>query len=432
MPQTMNRVLQITADIFKQGDDTEFRERLRLVPPEERPLPERAPHPDEHGAEALQARQDFLRAQGHVLEHVAGRGEPLDPQSLKGNVECQIGWCQVPVGVIGPLRISGLNASGDFYVPLATSEGALVASYGRGARLISRAGGARAACISESVSRAPCFIFKDIVDAGVFLNWVLPRVPGFREIVSRETRHGELVDIKLTINGSTLFLTFDFTTGDAAGQNMVTAATNAICRSLVEQSPVKPSAWYLDGNLSGDKKASMLSFLGVRGKKVVAEAILPAADVRRALHCTPREMARYSHTSVLGGVQSGSIGVQGHFSNALTAIYLACGQDVACVSESAVGITDMQETEAGDLQVHVSLPNLIVGTVGGGTHLPTARECLRLMDCEGAGRARKLAEICAVTALAGEISIIGAMAAGEFGAAHQLHRHPQAESVRRG
>ena len=422
MPQTTGRVLQILAEIFRDGDDAGFRERLRLVSPAERPLPPRPPLPGEHGDEALRARQDFLRGRGHALEHLAGLHPPLPAEQLKGNIECQIGWCQVPVGVIGPLRISGLNASGDFYVPMATTEGALLASYNRGAKLISAAGGARAACISESVSRAPCFLFRNLIDAGVFVNWALPRIGGFREIVSRETRHGELVDLRLTINGATIFLTFEYTTGDAAGQNIVTVATEAICRSLVEQSPVKPSAWYLDGNLSGDKKASMLSFLGVRGKKVVAEAILSAASVREILHCSPVEMARYSHTSFIGGVQSGSIGVQGHFSNALTAIYLACGQDVACVSESAVGITDMTLDEDGGLQVRVSLPNLIVGTVGGGTHLPTARECLRLLDCEGEGKARKLAEICAVTAMAGEISIVGAMAAGEFGAAHQRHR----------
>lgn len=432
MPQTMSRVLQITAGIFKGGDDAQFRERLRLVSPAERPLPGRPPLPGEHGGEALRARQDFLRGLGHELDHLAGLRPPLAPEQLRGNVECQIGWCQVPVGVIGPLRISGLNASGDFFVPMATTEGALVASYNRGAKLISRAGGARAACISESVSRAPCFLFRDLVDAGVFVNWALPRIGGFQEIVSRETRHGDLVDLKLTINGSTIFLTFEYTTGDAAGQNMVTVATEAICRNLVEHSPVKPTAWYLDGNLSGDKKASMLSFLGVRGKKVIAEAILDAAAVRETLHCSPVEMARYSHTSFIGGVQSGSIGVQGHFSNALTAIYLACGQDVACVSESAVGITDMTVDDEGGLQVHVSLPNLIVGTVGGGTHLPTARECLRLMDCEGEGRVRKLAEICAVTAMAGEISIIGAMASGEFGAAHQRHRRTAREPDGRG
>lgn len=422
MPQTMSRSLQIMAEIFPDGDDRTYRERLRLIPPEALPLPERLPGLHDHGAAALQARQEHLRRLGHDIGHLTGRQGPPPPESLQGTIENQIGWCQVPVGVVGPLRIRGLHASGDYYVPMATTEGALVASHNRGAKLISTAGGVRVACISESVSRAPCFVFRDIVEAGLFLNWMTTRLDDLRDLIARETRHGRLVDLRLTINGATIFVSFDYTTGEAAGQNMVTMATEAVCRELVAAAPVKPLVWYLDGNLSGDKKASMASFLSVRGKKVVAEVVLSAPAVREILHCGPEDMARYSHTSILGGVQSGSIGVTGHVSNALTAIYLACGQDVACVSESAVGITDMQTTADGDLQVHVSLPNLIVGTVGGGTHLPTARECLRLLDCEGEGGARRLAEICAATAMAGEISIIGAMASGEFGAAHRLHR----------
>lgn len=427
MPQNLCRVLKTSATIFVDGSDAAFRERLRLVPPEEVPLPDRLPAPAEHGAEGLAARQAFLRERGHSIEHLAGERPPAPPESLAGCIECQVGWCQVPVGVIGPLRVRGLHASGDFYVPMATTEGALVASYNRGAKAIGLSGGARTACVSESVARAPSFLFRNLVDAGVFLNWVLPQVEGFREIVAQETAHGELVDLQVTINGSTLVLSFEYTTGDAAGQNMVTAATDAICRRLVERAPVKPVVWYLDGNLSGDKKASMLSFLGVRGKKVVAEAHLSESTVRHLLHSTPAEMARYSRVSALGGVQSGSIGVQGHVSNALTAIYLACGQDVACVAESAVGITDMDVDEDGGLRVDLSLPNLIVGTVGGGTHLPTASECLRLMDCEGVGKARRLAEICAATALAGELSIVAAMASGEFGAAHRRHRRKDAD-----
>ncbi len=329
----------------------------------------------------------------------------------------------VPLGVIGPLRINGLHASGDFYVPMATTEGAMIASYQRGAYLASLCGGASVMCLAESVSRAPCFVFKSIGDAGIFVSWVLRNEASFHVIVSGTTSHGKLQEIDTAINGKNVYLIFKYSTGDAAGQNMVTVATDAVCKEIAEKSPVKPEKWFLEGNLSGDKKATMLAFLNVRGKKVVAEALIFRKLIRKFLNTTPEDMAYYCKISSSGGIQSGSLGVQGHYANALAAIFIACGQDAACVSEASMGITDMEVTPDGDLYVSVSLPNLIVGTVGGGTHLPTARECLDMMDCFGTGKARKFAEICAALCLSGEISIIGAMAAGEFGAAHAKFRH---------
>ena len=199
---------------------------------------------------------------------------------------------------------------------------------------------------------------------------------------------------------------------------MVTIATDAICRHLVERAPVRPAHWYVEGNLSGDKKATMIAFTHARGKKVVAEATIPRRLLKRFAHTTPEDMKRYWEISVLGGVQSGSIGAQGHYANALAALFIACGQDAACVAEASVGVTRMDVTGDGELYISVSMPNLIVGTVGGGTRLPTAQECLTMIDCLGEGKARKFAEICAATTLAGEVSIIAALAAGDFAQAH--------------
>jgi hydroxymethylglutaryl-CoA reductase (NADPH) len=253
------------------------------------------------------------------------------------------------------------------------------------------------------------------------LAWVIPQYDQLQEVVARTSRHCQLNDLRTSVIGKEVYLGFEFTTGDAAGQNMVTIATEAICHAIIGGAPIQPQRWYLDGNLSGDKKATMLGFTTARGKKVVADVVLTQAVVRRFLHTEPEDMFRYWQISALGGVQSGSIGVQGHFANALAALFIACGQDAACVSEAAVGITRMDVTAEGDLYVAVSLPNLIVGSVGGGTRLPTQRECLEMMECYGEGKARKLAEICAVTAMAGEISIIAAMAAGQFGQAHAAY-----------
>jgi hydroxymethylglutaryl-CoA reductase (NADPH) len=227
-----------------------------------------------------------------------------------------------------------------------------------------------------------------------------------------------MIDVRPSVTGKDVYLNFEYFTGDAAGQNMVTLATQAVCERIVAESPVKPVRWYVEGNLSGDKKATMLSFMYARGKKVVAECTIPAKILRRLLHVSAEEVMDYWHISFLGGAQSGSIGVQGHFANALAALFIATGQDAACVSEASVGLTRLDAMPGGALYASVSLPNVIVGTVGGGTRLPTAEECLRMIGCDGEGKARKLAEICAATALAGEISIIAALTAGHFAQAH--------------
>ena len=423
MPQSLFRSRKVQDIIFKDKDITSFVEKLKSIPVDKKPLPGKIPARNIYSNEGLKKRQKFLRGQGIKLDALNGDSSQIPSEDLKGNIENLIGFCQIPVGVIGPLRINGINAKGDFYIPLATTEGTLVASYNRGAHVISQSGGASAACLTESVSRAPCFVFNNIIDAGLFLNWVLPRVEEFSEIIRGTTRHGKLIDLRPAINGPVVYLIFEYSTGDASGQNMVTIATEAVCRKLLDKSPIKPDQWYIEGNLSGDKKASMLSFMGVRGKKVIAETIIPEKIVNNLLHTTAQHMARYYSISTIGGIQSGQIGIQGHYANALGAIYIACGQDAACVSESSIGITDLSVNKDGDLHVTVSLPNLTVGTIGGGTYLPTAKECLEMMGCYGKGKARKFAEICAVTAMAGEISIIAAMTSGHFSTAHETYRH---------
>jgi hydroxymethylglutaryl-CoA reductase (NADPH) len=394
---------------------------LRPRSPETAPLPPGIPAERSYSEKAVGARRLFLQEQGAAVEQLAGRDKEISSTQLKGNIENFIGFAKVPVGVIGPLRINGPNAHGDFYVPLATTEGALVASYNRGAKIVSQAGGVTALCLTEAVLRSPCFVFDNLIEAGHFLAWVLPRFETLQEIISRTSRYCRIEDLKTAVLGKEVYLIFEFTTGDAAGQNMVTLATEAICRDLLEKAPVKPRHFFLEANLSGDKKASMLAFTFARGKKVVAEATIPREILQKHLRAEPADLVRYWQVAIMGGIQSGSIGVHGHYANALAALFIACGQDVACVSEAATGLTRMDVTSAGDLYLSVSLPNLIVGTIGGGTALPTARECLQMMDCYGAGRARKFAEICAATVLAGELSLIGAITTGEYGQAHALY-----------
>lgn len=416
---TTNRLAkQILRKVLADRDAETVAGELSPRPPASDPLPPSIPAKDDYSKEAMHKRREFLRGRGITVQHLAGEGEELDPAKLAGNIESFIGYAKIPVGVIGPLRVNGSSAHGDFYVPLATSEGALVASFQRGARLISESGGATALCLTEAVSRGPGFVFNTTLEAGRFLAHVLDSADDIGRAVASTSKHAKLLDVTPSLVGKEVFLLFQFSTGDAAGQNMVTLATEAICRQLIAGAPVKPVTWFIEANLSGDKKATHLAFQMTRGKRVVSEVIVPAALVKKFLHTTPEQIKRYWEVALLGSLQSGSIGMQGHVANGLTALFLACGQDVACVAEVAVGLTRFDVTDAGDLYLSLTLPTVIVGTVGGGTHLPTARECLEMLGSYGSGRARKFAEICGVTALAGELSIAGALAAGEFSAAH--------------
>ena len=359
------------------------------------------------------------RLTGRKADYLSGQKIATDLSMFEGNIENYIGMTSVPTGVIGPVLVAGIDAYGEFYVPLATSEGALVASFHRGAKACYLAGGASAVCISEAVQRCPVFKFTDLAALGTFLAWLFPNIDGFSEIVAQHSRYATLLDVKANIEGNQLTLVFDYQTGDASGQNMVTLCTDAVCQYILEHCPVKPVSWYIEGNFSGDKKATAVSFTHVRGKKVTAEIVLPKAVVAEVLKTTPSAMADYWRTSTISAIQSGAIGAQGHYANGLAALFLATGQDVACVAEAATGITRMECDPEGDLYASITLPNLIVGTVGGGTGLPTQRECLEMMDCYGPGKANKFAEICAAVLLAGELSIAAALAAGHFSAAHK-------------
>jgi len=370
-------------------------------------------------AEIVERRWGRIDAPAGVREILLDGFEVEQLARYGHNIENFIGLTTLPLGLAGPLRVNGLFAKGDYYLPLATTEAALVASYHRGACLLSQAGGCSAMLLAEGVSRSPGFAFASARSAGLFSAWVMEQLEEIRSAAEATTRHGTLEELRITIEGNHVYLLLEFQTGDASGQNMATIATEAACALIMERTPVKPDYFFVEANMSGDKKASAQSFLGVRGKKVTAEAVIPEELVAQTLHTTPRRMADYWRMSALGGVLSGTIGVQGHYANGLAALYIACGQDAACIAESAVGVTRFEARDDGALYAAVTLPNLMVGTVGGGTGLPTQKACLELMGLSGEGKARALAEVCAGLALAGELSIIGALAAGEFTRAHR-------------
>jgi hydroxymethylglutaryl-CoA reductase (NADPH) len=200
---------------------------------------------------------------------------------------------------------------------------------------------------------------------------------------------------------------------------MSTIAANAVFEYMRDNSPIKPKYSFVESNLSGDKKATSQSLQSVRGRKVTAEAIIPRGVAEKNLHTTPDAMVRYAQLATTASLLNGTIGTQGHYANGLAALYLACGQDVACVAESAVGVTRMELTDDGGLRVCVTLPNLMVATLGGGTGLPSQGACLDLMGFKGTGNAHAFAEVTAAICMAGEISLVGSICAHEFTQAHQ-------------
>ncbi|MFM8454913.1 MAG: hydroxymethylglutaryl-CoA reductase [Gammaproteobacteria bacterium] len=365
----------------------------------------------------------ILREQTDLTEEdqaILADGDSLEQiEAYSKNIENCIGTIKLPLGIAGPLRINGLFAQGDYYLPLATTEAALVASYARGSQLITDAGGCTTVILNEGITRSPGFIFKNLFEASQFALWANSQFDIFKQVAEATTRFGKLVDVRTTVEGNHVYLNFDYYTGDASGQNMATIASAAILEHIKQNTPIQPKYSFVEANLSGDKKASALSYLSVRGKKVSAEVRLEKTLVKRYLHTSPETMVEYWRMAALGGVMSGSIGTQAHYANGLTALYIATGQDVACVSESSIGVTRLELTEEKDLYAAVTLPNIVVGTVGGGTKLPSQSVGLKLLGLQGAGKVHALAEVCAACCLAGELSIMGALCAGDFTSAHE-------------
>jgi hydroxymethylglutaryl-CoA reductase (NADPH) len=372
-------------------------------------------------AASVRALWSRLRESGGASE--AAEAAIADAEALNSaeiysrNIENFIGTIKVPVGVIGPLRINGLHANGDFFAPLATTEAALVASFARGAEIVSRAGGASVALLSEGLLRTPGFVFAGLVEAGAFVDWVAGAAEALKAAAETTTRWGRLISLEPIIDNDTVFLLCRYTTGDASGQNMVTIATEALCRHIEAHSPISPRRWYIEANFSGDKKSSYLGLITGRGRKVSASVVLPDALIEKHLHTSAEAMLDYSRVANLGALLSGQFGAQAHYANGLAALYIATGQDAACVAESSVGFTRMERREGG-LFASVTLPNILVGSVGGGSGLPSQSAGLDILGLRGEGKAAALAEVAGAVCLCGEISIVAAIAAGQFARAH--------------
>jgi hydroxymethylglutaryl-CoA reductase (NADPH) len=341
----------------------------------------------------------------------------LAGETMRGNIENPIGAVQVPVGVAGPLVVHGEQAQGTFYVPFATTEGALLASYERGMAVLARAGGIEVRIEGDENSVSPGFACADVGRAADFLRWIDGAHDDLRRIAESTTRHGKLLRIVPRQIGRHVVVDFVFSTGDASGMNMAVRATEHACRWAIECSPAESFEIFSGGE--SEKRASASLWRGGKGKWVVAGARLDARCLRTMLRTEARTLAGLAERTGAAHLASGTAARNGQLANGLAAIFIACGQDVANIVNAATGITRFEELEEGAVYTSVTLPSLTLGTVGGGTALGTARECLAMLGCEGAGKAGKLAEIVAATLLAGELSMAAAIVTGEHGAAHE-------------
>jgi hydroxymethylglutaryl-CoA reductase (NADPH) len=372
---------------------------------------------NDYSLAAVKMRKDFLYNYLGVKINKLQESD-IDPLLAKGNIENIIGFAQVPVGLIGPLKINGTYTRGNIYVPLGTTEGALVSSFNRGARVITLSGGANVAVIRDQIQRAPFFELDNLFRAREFMAWIEENFSMLQHVAKSTTNNGKLLSFNSFIQGKVVYLRLNFNSGDAMGMNMITKASQEVCEYIVSQFPVV--RYSLESNMAVDKKPAYINSILGRGKTVTAEVLIKKKLITRYLHTTASEIESAYHKQVNGGLLAGTIGSNGHFANGIAALFLACGQDLANISESCVGFT-YAEAIKGDLYVSVNLPSLVVGTVGGGVSLPTQRECLEIIGCYGQGKSKRFAEIATATVLAGEISLAASLVAGDFVSAHEKY-----------
>lgn len=371
---------------------------------------------NDHSLEWAQKRREYLTQQtGAELKHTGHFS--VDPNALQGNIENFIGVVQMPVGIAGPVQVNGEHANGMFYVPLATTEGTLVASYSRGMRVVNECGGVDTTVVEQFMQRAPAFIFNNARQARDFGAWVDTHFLDIKKVAETTTRIGKLEHIMQWSVSKTRYLRFNYTTGDAAGQNMVGKATLVACEWIKANYPGE-CEYLLSGNMDTDKKHSHLNMLHSRGKRVIAEIVLKKDVLKKIMKVDTKMLARATVLANTGALMAGAAYNGPHSANGIASLFIATGQDEANVVESHAGLLSHELLDNGDFYLSVTLPSLIVATYGGGTGLPTQKECLKLMDCYGEGKANKLAEIVAATVLAGDISLACAVIGGHWVSSH--------------
>ncbi len=372
------------------------------------------PKGNEHSAEAMATRRKWLAevTGQEISEH------GLDaPEKLRGLIENQIGEVTLPLAIAGPLSIHGSFGDGLFYVPLCALEGTLALSMTRGLYLTHLNGGIHTQHIGQKLNRSPVFFLPSIREINDFSQWLDKHIESIRVAAEAKSNHARLVNIEKIPHHGKMLLNFIFTTGDAAGQNMVTICTQEACQYICAHYP-KPISFLIESNYAGDKNAAQYNLVTGRGHSVVAQCHLQERYIRRVLHSDIQTMISYRNNFVSSSLLAGVLGLNAHAANALAAIYIATGQDAACVAENCTAYSEYEVTEKGELFASLHMPSITVGTVGGGTRLAQQRANLSLIGCTGDNSAVQFAEIIGACVLALELSLLGAVTSNEFTQAH--------------
>lgn len=374
---------------------------------------------DDYCDEIIDQRRNFVR------EFSATRPEHIfrnsyDPHLTRGNCENFAGVAQVPLGFAGPLTINGEHAHGDFLIPMATTEGTLIASYNRGIKVLNICGGVKCTISADAMQRAPVFIFDDAREARDFVAWMKMNMNKIREEAEATSSVAKLLHIEQYLASKFVYLRFNFSTGDAAGQNMVGRATFAACSWILDHYQGIRN-FFLESNFATDKKTSQINIMRTRGKRATAEAVIKRDVLMQHMRVKPESLTYHYGVANVGALLSGANNNGLHSANAITSMFIATGQDVANVAESSAGLVYCELTPEQDLYFSITIPSLIVATYGGGTGLPTQRECLEILGCAGKGKVNKFAEIVAGVVLAGEISLASAISSIDWVSSHEIY-----------
>ena len=354
-------------------------------------------------------------------------------QASSSNCENLIGAAHVPIGVVGPLPVHGDRVNESLYVPLATTEGALIASVNRGCAALRQAGGATVHVEDVGLTRAPVFRTSGIRASKRFVQWLENHEDEIRTRVEATSRYLSLLDLRPFTVGTTVFVRFRFSTGDAMGMNMATLACDKVIQDLiVPETGVEFVS--LSGNYCVDKKPAAINAQEGRGKRIYAEAELDAHDVEEGLKTTAADLIETQYRkNLLGSSAAGSMSMNAHYANMVAAFFVATGQDIAQVVEGALGTTCIEPRGDNGIYVSIYMPDVPLGAVGGGTGLQTQQDVLSLLGVEldpnepGAAVMR-LAEILGATVLAGELSLMGALSSHHLARAHHQLGRPNLPS----
>ena len=370
--------------------------------------------------DAMDMRVLYLRDMGFPVDFLSATD--LAPEQVRNNIESLIGSVEIPLGLVGPLLFNGDDGAEMVYTAAGTLEGALVASMNRGAKAISKSGGFRAAVLHQKMIRSPLFIFNNLGESVIFQKWIEKQFDQIKYVAEQHSNHAKLQSILPFITGKSVHLKFVYTTGDASGQNMTTTCTwHAmlwINQQFIEECGIEPVHFVIEGNGASDKKVSYFSLSHGRGVHVIAECELKESVIEKVLRTNSADFVRCINQSRVLNQLDGMIGYNINVANAIAAIFVATGQDLASIHESAVGILNIEQSPNG-LYCSLNLPSLVIGTLGGGTHLPMQQEALQLMHCEGAGKLDRFARLIAGFALSLEVSTFAAIVGGQFAKAHE-------------